>query len=220
MLIQFTLRWAQVLPWANSLKLWVVKVRSYPSPKGLGELSCQQHVGNEKGKEEKEKKKKKEDDSRKDKVFLHIILTYYFLQFFPDGTILCLSKYLPYHHMAGVIQSFCINSWAGPDTSAFAVSSFPSLKDISFLSTLHWCEVCSIASRKPQFWLERNGGQDSCEGEEFAKLGKVDTRDLNFLKFWSGMLGKRGEVKAAFPKDVIEEGGLLFYAWCTQNNPQ
>lgn len=66
-----------------------------------------------------------------------------------------------------------------------------------------------------QFWLERNGRQDSCEGEDFAKLGKTDTGDLNFLKIRSEMLGKMGEVRAAFPKDTVEEGGLLFYAWCT-----
>lgn len=99
--------------------------------------------------------------------------------FFPEVAILCLCKRLPYHHMAGLIQGFCINSWVWPDTSAPTTSSFPRLKDTPPLIS----NVChSHQKASVQFWLERNGRQDSCEGEDFAKLGKMDTGDPNFLK--------------------------------------
>lgn len=213
MLIQFTPRWAQALPWANSLKWWVVEVRSYPSPKGLGEFSCQQHVGNEKRK----KKRKTILGKRKwSSSNLNIL-------FFPEGAILCLR--LTFRTTLWLVSSRASASdkfLGQAGHLSFHQIYFPQVERYSFLEhpPLIWNVCCSHQKASAQFWLERNGGQDSCEGQKSAKLGKVDTGDLNFLKFWSGMLRKMGEVRAAFPKDTMEEGGLLFYAWCTWNNPQ
>lgn len=174
----FSLHWGQLRHFLEQNFLrWVVEVRSYPSPKGLGDFSNQQHMGNMK------RKIKKEENSKKGKRDLHLSWTRYF---FAEGSVLCLGLNPPHLPVADLIHGFCINSCARPD------------KHLSFSFPKHlppiWNVCHSHQKAVAQFWLVRNVEQDVCYREGSAKL--------------------------SFSKGTMEEGGLLFYAWCIWNDPQ
>ena len=102
----FSLHWGELWHFSeqNFPKQWVLEVRSYPSPKGLGEFSYQQHMRNEKRKSKKILENHKCSPSKLNTLFAS-----------RRSSLVSGFKHPPHVPMAYLVRGFCLNSWARPD---------------------------------------------------------------------------------------------------------